>query len=73
MNNLDLVLRVNPYNAFDLKDYYTKYINYNMDDNKQIALKRFIKTIQTVNITRRNKFINAVILTLIKYQWQKPW
>jgi len=46
LNNLDLVLRVNPYNAFDLKDYYTKYISYSLDENKLFALKNFIKKLQ---------------------------
>ena len=46
LNNLDLVLQVNPFDAFDLRDYYTKYISYSLDDNKLMALKTFIKKLQ---------------------------
>ena len=46
LNNLDLVLRENPYDTFDLKDYYTTYINYKLDSNKLFALKTFIKKLQ---------------------------
>ena len=43
LNNLDLVLQENPFDTFDLGDYYTKYIKFNLDNNKLIALKSFIK------------------------------
>lgn len=46
LNNLDLVLQENPFDAFDLKDYYTKYISYSLDENKLMALKNFIKKLQ---------------------------
>jgi chorismate dehydratase len=49
LNNLNLVLDANPYNFFELKDYYTRYINYHMDGSKQIALKRFLKKLELIN------------------------
>ena len=49
LNNLNLVLGANPYNFFELKDYYTRYINYHMDAGKQIALKRFLKKMKLMH------------------------
>jgi chorismate dehydratase len=49
LNNLNLVLNANPYNFFEMKDYYTKYINYHMDTGKKIALKRFLKKMELMH------------------------
>jgi len=51
LNNLDLVLRENPFDTFDLGDYYTKYINYKLDDNKLYALKNFMEKLQQLSVT----------------------
>jgi chorismate dehydratase len=50
LNNLDLVLQGNPYETFDLRDYYTKYINYKLDDNKISALKNFMEKLQQLSV-----------------------
>ena len=48
LSNLDVVIEKNPYTIFNLKEYYTHYINYTLDSNKRLALKLFIKKIQRI-------------------------
>jgi chorismate dehydratase len=42
LNKIDQIVRDNPFPPFDLKDYYTKYIRYHLDDDKRKALEIFI-------------------------------
>ncbi len=42
LQNLEKVVAENSYKAFDLKEYYTSFIDYNFDDAKKKALKIFL-------------------------------
>lgn len=41
IEHISTVVAQNPYAAFDLQQYYTRYINYQLDDRKREALKLF--------------------------------
>ncbi len=43
LDNIDEVVRLNPYELFDLKKYYTQYINYNLDDQKRKGMGLFLQ------------------------------
>ncbi len=43
LQNIDKVVAENLFTDFDLKDYYTSFINYDFDENKKMALNLFIK------------------------------
>ncbi|HEV8081087.1 MAG TPA: menaquinone biosynthesis protein [Chitinophagaceae bacterium] len=43
LQNIETVISENPYQAFDLKEYYTNYINYMLDHKAKKGLKLFIK------------------------------
>jgi chorismate dehydratase len=43
LQHLDEVLAAHPYEVFDLKEYYTKYINYTLDDAKRKGLSKFLE------------------------------
>lgn len=43
LKHIDEVVRMNPFNAFDLKKYYTQYLSYNFSDEKREGLRQFIK------------------------------
>ena len=45
LQNIDEIVRLNPYNAFNLKDYYTKHISYNLTDEKRMGLQTFLNKI----------------------------
>jgi len=40
--HIDEVVNENPYNAFDLNQYYTKYISYSFDEAKKAGLQLFL-------------------------------
>jgi chorismate dehydratase len=43
LNNIEAVVRENPYQLFDLHDYFTKYLDYNLDDAKRRGLEKFLQ------------------------------
>lgn len=47
LNQIEQVVKENPYSTFNLKDYYTKYIGYHLDDNKQKGLDLFLKKLSS--------------------------
>ncbi|HEY4064287.1 MAG TPA: menaquinone biosynthesis protein [Puia sp.] len=42
IRHIDAVVAENPYPVFNLHDYFTKYLNYELDDKKRQGLKRFL-------------------------------
>jgi chorismate dehydratase len=42
LGHLDRVIAEYPYTVFDLKDYYTNYIDYRLDDEKRKGMERFL-------------------------------
>jgi chorismate dehydratase len=42
LQNIDKIVGLNPYNIFDLKSYYTEFINYSLTDIKRNALQLFL-------------------------------
>ncbi len=47
LNNLEEVVRENPFSAFNIYDYYTKHIGYSLNDRKREALRLFINSLLT--------------------------
>jgi chorismate dehydratase len=45
LQSLDAVLSENQYNNFNLREYYTKYISYHLDDEKRKGLDLFLSKI----------------------------
>jgi chorismate dehydratase len=45
LQQLDEIVRLNPYAAFDLKNYYTECISYNLTDEKREGLNAFLQKI----------------------------
>lgn len=43
LDNIDEVVRLNAYELFDLKKYYTHHINYYLDDPKRKGMKLFLE------------------------------
>ena len=43
LDNIDEVVRLNPYEIFDLKKYYTQHINYNLDNQKRKGMELFLE------------------------------
>jgi chorismate dehydratase len=43
LNNLDKVVKENPFGIFDLHHYYTDCISFDLDENKKKGLKLFLK------------------------------
>ncbi len=54
LQQLDKVVNENPYVLFDLKSYYTSYINYNLDDKAKEGLYRFLNILNAENIRNLN-------------------
>jgi len=54
LQQLDKVVNENPYVLFDLKSYYTSYINYNLDDKAKEGLNRFLDILKAENIRNLN-------------------
>ena len=48
LQQIDKVVNENPYPFFDLKKYYTSYINYPLDSNKIKALQLFLEKRNTI-------------------------
>jgi chorismate dehydratase len=46
LHKIDEIVNKNPYPPFDLKDYYTRYIRYYLDDNKRKGLEVFLNKYQ---------------------------
>lgn len=42
LQNISKVVALNPYDIFNLNDYYTKYISFNLTDEKRLGLKTFL-------------------------------
>jgi chorismate dehydratase len=42
LRQIDAVVAGNPYPLFDLHDYFTKYLDYRLDDEKRQGLKKFL-------------------------------
>jgi chorismate dehydratase len=42
LNNIDEVVKTNPYTVFDLKRYYTEFISYQFTENKKAGLQQFL-------------------------------
>jgi chorismate dehydratase len=47
LQQIDKVIEENPYEFFDLKKYYTSYINYSLDENAKKGLKLFLSNLRT--------------------------
>ncbi len=45
LQSIDQVVAENPYDLFDLKKYYTEYINYHLTDTNAVGLQCFINKI----------------------------
>lgn len=43
LSHLDKVITENPGALFDLRSYYTEYINYNLDENKKAGMNYFLE------------------------------
>ena len=43
LEQIDRVVAENPYNVFDLHDYFTKYLDYRLDDDKRRGLEKFLQ------------------------------
>lgn len=46
LEHIDAVVAENPYPLFNLYDYFTKHLNYRLDEPKKRGLKRFIQYLQ---------------------------
>lgn len=42
LQRLDEVIKENPYNEFDLRQYYTRHVQYHFDDEKRKGLQKFL-------------------------------
>ena len=49
LSNIDDVVEENYYPVFNLKDYYTKYISYNLDDPKKEGLALFLNKLKAAS------------------------
>ena len=47
LQQLNKVIEENPYEFFDLKKYYTSYINYSLDENAKKGLQLFLANLRT--------------------------
>jgi chorismate dehydratase len=54
LGKIDKIVMANSYPIFNLKDYYTKYISYRLDERKQEGLKIFMEKIETEHLSRNN-------------------
>jgi len=45
LNSIEKVVKDNPFSKFDLSDYYTKYISFNLSEAKKEALSLFLNKI----------------------------
>ena len=42
LQQLEKVVEQNPYQIFDLRDYFTRYLDYRLDDRKRAGLEKFL-------------------------------
>ena len=49
LNNIDAVVRENNFPVFNLKDYYTEYISYNLDEPKKDGLALFLNKLKSTS------------------------
>lgn len=47
LNQIDEIVRLNPYEPFDLKNYYTECISYQLTDKKREGLNTFLQKIKS--------------------------
>ena len=47
LNNIDTIVKENPFSQFNLNEYYTKYISFQLNDRKLEALKIFLNKISS--------------------------
>jgi chorismate dehydratase len=45
-DHIDDIVKQNPFEAFDLKNYYTKLIDYNLDETKRKAMQLFLEKLR---------------------------
>jgi chorismate dehydratase len=45
-DHIDEIVKQNPFKAFDLKNYYTKCIDYNLDETKRKAMQLFLEKLR---------------------------
>lgn len=45
-DHIDDIVKQNPFEAFDLKNYYTKFIDYNLDETKRKAMQLFLEKLR---------------------------
>lgn len=48
LQQIDKVIAENPYPVFDLKKYFTSYIDYHLDDRKKAALNLFLNECKSI-------------------------
>ena len=46
LEHIDEVVAANPYEVFDLRDYFTKHLDYQLDVPKRLGLEKFIQYLQ---------------------------
>ncbi len=46
LQHIDAIVAENPYSVFDLHDYFTKFLDYRLDDPKRKGLARFLDYLQ---------------------------
>jgi chorismate dehydratase len=49
LDNIEAVVQANPYSRFDLHAYFTKYLNYQLNDAKLKGLEKFLQYIRINN------------------------
>ena len=47
LNNIDTIVKENPFSQFNLNEYYTKHISFQLNDRKREALKIFLNKISS--------------------------
>lgn len=47
LDQIEKVVAENPYSVFDLHAYFTKYLDYRLDDQKKQGLERFLQYLRT--------------------------
>lgn len=55
LEQIDQVIAANPYPLFDLNSYFTKYLDYHLDDKKRKGLDRFLQYLVQSHNLRANQ------------------
>ena len=66
LTKIDRIVMDNLYSFFDLKDYYTRYIRYGLDDDKRKGLKVFLEKICTIHLPGDTKDAHFKIQPVLK-------